>query len=690
MPSRERPESVQIFGKTIFSRRGKLRRESGEFGSSSSSLHSAEMPLEAAPKEQHLLSLARRKLSRQEDPEPKKKLQISGPYDFQHLTHTEKDRVPEINRPDQMPQGRRPTFPSLDAYTHPGTVHGLLPQQDPASGLRSQSVSFDHEQARAMRGPPLVPRRSMKRAQSQDQIRVPPPRPPRSPIQGSFPPPVAPPPRGSSRGSVVPDLCAQLGTIDLDRPIYSSGASRPTHFVAMPVTEEDASEQATDEAIVPEEPLVSGHRFSHAITTPDNAAWPLVAESVVPSLPDVPEEEETHVHSRSRVSIASNSSSLRGSISVPLLRQITQAAPAIARPPSNASETLGRFDLFAAQRALQSNSDVDSFYDEPLRESWEDDIDYVYDHAAEADCDYAWERPSLDLERDAEDQDAQEFESTGVRYPSHGSSSSGMLSPPGQDDVPALSPVSQISNTTQNEIRTPTVVAPVTSNFSRPRRESSAQLVRGHEHTTSNAESFQELHGFDVFPSSLIPNDHHHQILLRERGELREDDEDYLVAPLSPSGTHFAKSALTLQARSSASTTDSMLSERSGISSRHRSAASTSTTLTHWTTSSTLGAIDSCEEKEHAATSDSEKDAVTALPQFDESRFPRERSRESHSRTQSHADLLFTKPSSDGAASVPSQEFIKTRRRAKTTSRSHNPPPVAFGLFPSTSKGNLI
>jgi hypothetical protein len=694
MPSRERPESVQIFGKTLFNRRGKLRRESSEFGSSSSSLHSAEMPTEAAPsKEQHLLSLARRKLSRSEDPEPKRKLQISGPYDFQHLTHTEKDHVSDLNRLHQMPQGRRPTLPTIDAF-HVGAIHNL-PQQDPSSGLRTQSVSVDRDQRQTLMGPP-VPSRSMKRTQSQDQIRVPPPRPPRSPVQGSFTSPIPPPPRGSSRVSVVPDYRVQLGTINLDHPILGTTITmrRPSAFSVMPTTEEDETEPADDAHAASQCPPASVHRFSHAFTTPDDAAWPLAAEPAMSSLPDVPEEEENHLHHRSRISIASNSSSLRGSVSVPLLRQVSHTAPVIPRPPSNASETLGRFDLFAAQRALQSHSDEESVYDDEFaHETWEDDIDYVYDHAAEADCDYAWERPSLDFDRDDEDQLTQTVEVTAARYPSDGSGSYGMLSPPSQDDVPALSPVSQISNTTQNEIRTPTVSV-VPANFSRPRRDSSAPLTRSHERNTSHAESFQEQHGCDIFPSSLIPNDYHHQVLLRERGELREEDEGYLFAPLSPSGTHFAKSAMTLQARSSASTTNSVLSKRSSSSSRHRSVASTSTTLTHWTTSSTLATIDACEpgcgEKEQAATSDSDKDSVAALPRFDEGRFPRERSRESHARTQSHTDLLFTKPLPEGAASVPSPEFVKTRRRAKTTSRSHNPPPVALGLFPSVTKGNCI
>ncbi|KAI1847792.1 hypothetical protein JX266_006287 [Neoarthrinium moseri] len=717
MPPRERPESVQIFGKTLFNRKGKLRRESSDQGSSNSSLHSAEVstdPSSSTSKDQNFLNavagFTRRRTNTLDDGPQQRKLQISGPYNFQHLAHTEKDNVAgksRVNRAEPAPvfseirYGRRPTDPSLRgiqaddmlANVHPG--HYTL-QQDPCAGFHaSHDVELtarpDIERMRPQRAsPPPVPMRSMKRTQSEDQIRVAPPRPPRSPTQQGFAPSIDPPPRKSSRGSVQHGGFNGLGTINVDQPITGFGLRQPKPIVwpALPETSAPFIDSAAAQQSLPG----PSRRFSHAITTPDDAAWPLAVEPTATALPDVPEEEENQGVSRSRISVASNSSSLRGSMSVPLLRQITQsqAAPTV-RPPSNASDTLGRFDLFAAQRALRASAE-DSECEELPNETWEDDIDYCYEHEAEADCDYAWERPSCDFERE-DIRDSHTLGHAALRYPSHGSGSTDLLSPPGQDDVPALSPVSQISDGTQQEAKTPTVsVLPVTSNFSLPRRDSSALLTRGHASKISGAENLKEYQEFNLSPSLLIPNDYHQQMLLYEREALREEDEDLYVAPLSPSGTHFAKSAMSLHARSSASTTDSMMSDQSG-SSRHKSTTSTSTTLTRWT-NSTACTIDGWQpsilEKDYAACN-LEKFAVDPLPEMDESRFARDVSRERHSRAQSHADVLLVKSSSETTMAhhnKPMRETVGSRRRAKTTSRSHNQAP-ALALFPPVMENRI-
>lgn len=709
MPSRDRPESVQVFGKTIFNRRGKVRRESSEFGSSNSSLHSTEGPSDAPPttsKDQHFLNsvLARRKTSKVDDDLTQRKIQISGPYNFQHLTHTEKDQAPPLNhstRTDTPPKfseiryGRRPTYPSLRGIPPNGLHHSDISpesysvQQDPSAGLHvSDGMRPEQDMSRHVLPPP-VPMRSVKRNQSQEHIRMAPPRPLRSPTEATFAAP-APPPRLSSLGSMRSEGFNGMTSPTSDRPITSSGLRMPKPIVFP--SQWEASAQPAPALSRPSEDVAAAfdHRFSHAITTPDNAAWPLSADATIKTLPDVPEEEEHLAFSRSRISVTSNSSSLRGSVSVPLLRQMSQSqAPTIARPPSGASETLGRFDLLAAQRALRANTDDESVHGDFSQDNWEDDIDYCYEHAAEASCDYAWERPSLDLIRE-EEQHSQTRDAVGVRYPSHGSGSSGLLSPPGHDDVPALSPVSQISNAT-NEARTPTVAVPVAANFSLPRRDSSAILVRGHNRNASHADSFKECNGFDLSPSMLIPSDYHQQMLMHERGELREEDEDLFVAPLSPMGTHFAKSSLGIHARSSASTTDSV------FSSRHKSNTSTSTTLTRWTSNSTTtAAIDSwqsCnEEAESHNVSNFEKTIISPLPEFEKTRFTRNASAERHARAQSHANVLVKSSSEITMADhlKSSREPLRTRRRAKTTSRSHNRlAPVTLGLFPPMM-GNRI
>lgn len=701
MPSRERAESVQIFGKNIFNRRGKVGRESSDLGSSNSSQYSAEGSTDSAPaasKDQHFLNsmLARRRTAKADDESLQRKIQISGPYNFQHITHTEKDQTPptpsrQTEAPPEFSEvnyGRRPTYPSLRGIPSNESHHSDLSpeaysvQQDPSAGLHVlHGIHAKQDEPRHVLPPP-VPMRSVKRTYSQDQIRVAPPRPPRSPTDTAFTV-SAPLPRFSSRGSVRSATFNGMALLNTDRSVSGPGLKMPKPIVFPSQWDAPARPSLIASATSIDGPVAIDHRFSHAITTPDDAAWPLSADAITKMLPDVPEEEEHPGFSCSRVSVTSNSSSLRGSVSVPLLRQMSQShAATVPRPPSAASETLGRFDLLAAQRALRANLDDESVYGDIVEDNWEDDIDYCYDHAAEADCDYAWERPSLDLARE-EELYTQALGNMGARYPSHGSGSSELLSPPGRDDVPALSPVSQISNAT-NEARTPTFgVVPVAANFSLPRRDSSALFLRGHDRNVSHADSFKECNGFDLSPTALTPGEYHHQIFLHERGELREEDEDLFVAPLSPSGMSFVKSSRTMLDRSSASTTDSV------FSSRHQSNTSTSTTLTRWTSNSTTTAtIDGwqpcADEKESHDACDFEKSVISSLPEFEETGSQQDPNTDRHARALSHANILVKASSETAMADhlKPGKEPLRTRRRAKTTSRSHNQPPVTLGLFP--------
>lgn len=661
MPSRDRPESVQILGKTLFNRRGKLRRESSDHGSSNSSLHSPEPP-DSAPvslRDQHFLNamLSKRKTWRGEKD---KKLQISGPYNFQHVTHTNKESVTDLNQ-------RLRSIQADDDLHFSNFSSEALPvmHQDPSAGFHVEDnteprtrINLDRPHIKQKKSPP---RRLIPRTKSQEQLsRVPPPRPPRSPVEYSFP---------------APRLDAA------ERPLSSSGLQQPKPFVLSPTWIHEPPATATGAFFnMPHhhERAVDSHRFSHAVTTPDDAAWPL-SPNVMTPLPDVPEEEETHGGPRHscRVSIVSNSSSLRGSVSVPLLRQMSQSQ-GHKRPPSNASDTLGRFDLVAAQRALRTAlDDDDSSVCDALRESWEDDIDYCYDHAAEADCDYAWERPSCDMIRE-NDQDT--VGNGPMRTQMGNLLSVGQFDPP-----PALSPASQTSNGFEHEAVTPTVTAAsITSNFSFPRRESTLLPIQKHSRTNSRASSIRESEGFNLSPSLLLPNDFHQQMLLAQR-EREEEMDDGFTAHAS----YFAPSVTLSQARSSASTTDSAISEHySAISSRHISATSTSTEITRWTNSSN-SSWQAPAEDDGKNDEEREKDAVSPLPTLNETRTRRDY--EKHSRAHSHTALLHLHTAVGSV--VPNdiqnvKESFKTRRRARTTSRGHNMT-GNFALFPNTVGSHL-
>lgn len=713
LPSRDRPDSVQFFGKAIFNRKGKMRREVSDQSSHSSS-EAAEMPIDtvsAALKDQPFIQsvFARRRALRGESAaSSQKKLQISGPYNFQHLTHTHKDSVPDLDRTNRMElvsefssiRPRRTTDASLngalpdESQLANSTSETFYHQEDPSAGLNANGAQPQQKVLPPPPTPPTPPMRSWKRTQSQDKIRFPPPRPPRSPTEHVFKSPIPPPPRTSSRVSVRQDAFGPIFKTGIERPATTTGFRKPKPFAptspachVLPVTE--SNQEAVGEL----------QKIPRAVTTQEDAAWPLA--NSISSLPDVPEEEEHHVSSRpSRMSVASNHSSLRGSISVPLLRQLS-LTQSPQRPPSNASDTLGRFDLFNAQRGPRGGARDDQLANDADPLNWEDDIDYCYEHEAEADCDYAWERPSCDIGRDCGIEETSSMEDqTETIITLGGGLSPGLLSP--GSSVPALSPASQISITTQQEIVTPTNV-PVTSNFSLPRRDSSAQLLREPSRAPSPDMTFKESQGFNLSPSLLIPNDYHQQMLNFEREELEDsEDEDFLIqgATLDDEPImKFGKSIAPSNSRSSASTTDSALSDQSMTSSRHKSTTSNSTAYTRWTGSSTSSwqARDSSQPippkpvSENAPAAVAAPTTVVTLPKFDEETGSRQdATREKHSRTQSHADLLMRSRYDvmPTAEPKPVKEPLRARRRARTTSRSHASP--QFALFPSVVHGGRI
>ncbi|KAI0883433.1 uncharacterized protein GGS22DRAFT_180551 [Annulohypoxylon maeteangense] len=729
VPTRERTDSVQFFSKGMFSRsRGRLRRESSDQSSSNSSLDASEMPIDALPKDQPFISsvFARRRALRGETsaPAPQKKLQISGPYNFQHLTHTKKDSVPQIDRTNHLElvsefsgmRPRRPTNASLSGAQQAESQFTAFPsetfyhQEDPSAGLYVDGAQSRDKALPPSPPPPPPSTRYAKRSQSQDKIRYAPPRPPRSPpFDSGVTSPIPPPPRTSSRVSVRHGRYDSLtmariaATTLAERPATTTGFRKPEPFA--PTSPKEVSPKGySPKGLRPPPPPratpmvesveeeTESEMFPRAISTPDDAAWPLA--NSISSLPDVPEEEEHHALSRpSRMSVASNHSSLRGSISVPLLRQLSMTQ-SHQRPPSNASDTLG---LFNAQRLMRTGTGDEYFADDMDRDNWEDDIDYCYEHEAEADCDYAWERPSCDIARGVEAETVITF--TG---PFGGSLACELLSP-GNSDVPALSPASQTSNTERHEVITPTNL-PVTSNFSLPRRESSAQLLRVHKRTQSPETNFKESQGFSLSPSLLIPNDYHQQMLRYEREELQDsEDEDFLIQGNTFDDQPIITFGKANNIRSSASTTNSTLSEHSMTSSRHKSTNSTSTAYTRWTGSSTSSwaARDPSQPIIQKAINDNvlpvitSPTAVVAPTSFEEMSPKQEKPAEKHGRTQSHAGLLM-RSNYDAAPPVDqkqpakeSKEPIRTRRRARTTSRSHASP--QFALFPAvTSHGNRI
>jgi hypothetical protein len=689
---------------------------------------------------------ARRKPSRDETAQ--KKLQISGPFNFQHVKHTDRETASTLQHANRVAlTSEFSRIGSPGPATAPSALMGIEAHDLHADEFRVEGLGASPDlrqlslEERSLAPPPqsrpaLLPRhtapalgpRTLKHAKSQEMLRSSPPRaalrsqsPTESGNFGQAPssPPV--PPRNSSRQSLLPmGFSAYAAGASIDRP-RTSGGFRPTRQQHASIDEsldQSPSPPATSYGLVPAAdfaafgidetgatgpgPVVGG---SHAVTTPDDAAWPLtgpIVASYEKALPDVPEEDEHFGASgRSRVSLASNNS-LRGSQSVPALRSFGQAQ----RPTSGHSDTLGSFDLVAAQRALRA-SQQDPSHDPfsvgdaaPIDDSWEDVIDYCYEHEAEANFDYQWERPSLDVGGDAslaaiqEAMDDEGLAEAHARLPGIAEiSTDGAISP-------TMSPSSHPSSTSLN----------VMSNFSLPRGEKSSRISHLKSlRPTSTASSFKECHGFNLSPSLLIPGDYHQQMLLveAERQDYHADDEVFRQAYQGPfydemDHSNHDKSPLSYEQRSSTSTTATNSSSHFDMAGeRHASANSTFTNLTRLTVSSSNTSLNKAagivtessepmpatqtidapeefdEDQENNATPPANKDTVPELVPFPVMNFAKKPYHKSHASESVVREEVAPLKSPQDALKM------QRRPRARTTSMSTQAPPVGqYALFP--------
>ncbi|KAL2887221.1 hypothetical protein HOO65_050342 [Ceratocystis lukuohia] len=586
---KERPDSgVQAFGKAIFQGRGRLRREHSDLGigsaaSSMSPLSNDLSTFEAFPSaptsagvtspssftsESRFPSIfSRRRSAKPDDPttpmssttSPIRKYNISGPYNFQHLTHTNRDDLPALPATSRVELVNE--FSSFNAAHRTAT----MPELSPGLTDRPIALSTDEPQVQQpkqiLSSPAEIGHRrimSGSRSSSTDQLRSgPPPRPPR-PAESLFPllcsPLVSapmPPPRVSSRSSNQPEGIE----LAFDRPATANSLTLPE---AMSISL----------AGVP-----SGCHFSHAITTPDDVAWPMPSPTSPPlfeKLADVPEEEE--YFNRSHISFVDIHEHLRENASAPTPREMAgphPSSPGVStRPCSAGSDTLGYLshstEDIAAETASLAIASTDSLptddsqstdttiaspqlqaevhaVDAAISGSWEDDIDYAYDHEVEADCSYEWKRTSLDIRierQESEDyQDAVSSDTSAAGYCDVTIAHLGLhhvmtglaISSPSASSVPALSPTSPATATLATTSAVTPVSAtsttnpfappqpPVLSNFSLPRS------AHGRSNSSTTLSTFRESQGFTLSPSLLIPADYRQQMMML--AEVDDDDE---------------------------------------------------------------------------------------------------------------------------------------------------------------------
>lgn len=437
-------EGIHNLGKSVFHRRT-LSKQGGT-SSSASSIYSNESPVDTPPsgKESLMNTLfSRRKPSRDES---QRRYQISGPFNFQHVAQSTKNSVAGQQTDGSEPRISRRRAPSdLSSYPTPElSVMTNPPTSKPSNALAGM-------------------RRLMKSGRTADtneqqsrRSNSPPPRPPRSPM------------------TLLTNLSLEDdGDLPPQRPRTSGGMKHSYTFDASSAAEHIPSliarppSQHRNNAMLPASPLFS-----------NEPAWPLASPTITSFgvLAQEGPQMEDQLSRQRRLSQV-QPTSLRLSQSVPMLRALLE----------NHQSNNSLPNLSAEQAPSPSVN----------RESWEEDIDYCYEHEAEADCDYRWERPSLDNTRE---QGYHQAINTVMSRPQLQTrfSSSGSLS------VPSLSP-SQLSPNTPHDALTPSMSS-LTREFTLPPHRAKSLRPLPLKEPTSPVTTVGQHH--DVSPSLLVPREY--------------------------------------------------------------------------------------------------------------------------------------------------------------------------------------
>lgn len=327
------------------------------------------------------------------------------------------------------------------------------------------------------------------------------------------------------------------------------------------------------------------------------------------------------------------------------------------------------------------------------RASWEDDIDYCYEHEAEADCDYQWERPSMDIAHGGmmyatsssfSALDEALAKSTVKRSP-------GMISAPGCE-VPALSPASQTSAVLGHEAVTPL------TNYTGGTMPHTQFGQNKDEDSLSTLPSPRESQGFQFSPSLLVPQDYQRNSLATTPEEPETSEGGGFIQYNQPEQCYGARSHLypSMQRSSTATTESNYTSSTDSVGERHTSANSSWSALTrHTASTSSLNKL--------ATSWVEEAEPVPALASTKNQDLPEDNDTTPPASEDVVPELAMAMPPASGrramhkshasesvlrkdVGAMDLQQLPKPRRpRARTSSLSQPPPVGQYALFPRSS-----
>ncbi|KAH4036579.1 hypothetical protein HBI64_172540 [Parastagonospora nodorum] len=512
---------------------------------------------EASDKRTSVLRKVKRKYHHEEALPAGLKHRISSPFGFQHLTHADRQHhaVYEHAAGNKLSSGFRTVPTSAATGANESQLHFSNFSSENLAG--SDHQSFTQSPQIEQSGSPV-----------QGHDRKPALRLTRS-VESFSQPGVNMRNHRHSQSVLAPPRMSSLAPL---APIHDLPEDANQHVGNHPSARRSKRESGVWDsfslASVSAEPSLPGTKdenvyLGHAFTTPDDTAIPAMPLSFSPCLDDVSEEPE--YFSRPRPAprpparspstprspyfdsmIFSNPRSPKGRRRNRALSHTsprsTNQGNSTSRPGSQASETLGsasfgRHSLARKPSTKRRQSNTWRMFEE----SWEEDIDYIYDNALEADCDLEWDRVS---DVDVEERLHSSFDQT-YRQGRRASSS---VEPLSRGLEPAFEPTTRDFRVSLLVPNVPDLVPTSATSVSTPGTG-----------LTTPCDPFQgrsegQLEGFMVSPSLLVPQEYKDdQEHMYEEMLNAYDDSDRHFPMLDP------RHSATSSARSRRSSYDSSL-----------------------------------------------------------------------------------------------------------------------------------
>ncbi|KAL2358082.1 hypothetical protein BJ546DRAFT_946673 [Cryomyces antarcticus] len=332
---------------------------------------------------------------------------ISVPFDFRHLNYMQRRELPALDKSSQ--QELVAEFCAVRNSQRPRRELQGIRAEDLSSRKLSSDVS--NAQEPSLMDPTTSPR--SRRGSSEHQ-------------KWSFSSNTSPLAHRSIRSA---DTFSQYASKQHSPKSVKGTVTRPTRTSSVgALARKDSSVAASQSTIAPDLAKFGDGDASVAaplLPTPGGTArqlMPLISPAYSTDLEDVPEEAEGYFAHRASIAkpdAAQYGSYLRQWQSFPLPSDRSQLRASYvspthpqqpsSRPMSQMSDTLGsplstvssRMSVAPAKRSSAVQGGIDS--------SWEDDVDYCYEHEAEADCDFSWdliskEQPAISSEKDGRQQ----------------------------------------------------------------------------------------------------------------------------------------------------------------------------------------------------------------------------------------------------------------------------------------------